>query len=61
MKKAVKWKRRKVKYVFLVSFGKKDLEISHDLNEKLLSLLLDARWIALLDKVDDVEGLMGIL
>lgn len=61
LKKAVKWKRRKVKYVFLVSFGKKDLEISHDLNEKLLSLLLDARWIALLDKVDDVEGLMGIL
>ena len=47
--------------MFLVSFGKKDLEISHDLNEKLLSLLLDARWIALLDKVDDVEGLMGIL
>ncbi len=60
LKKAVKWKQRKVKYVFLISFGKKDMGISHDLNEKLLTLLMDPKWISLLETVNNAEDLKVI-
>lgn len=57
LKKAVKWKQRKVKYIFLISFGKRDMEISHDLNEKMMTLLMDSRWISLLETADNAEDL----
>lgn len=60
LKKAVKWKQRKVKYIFLISFGKRDMEISHDLNEKMMTLLMDSRWISLLETVDNVQDLRDL-
>lgn len=60
LKKAVKWKQRKVKYIFLISFGKRDMEISHDLNEKMMALLMDSRWISLLETVDNVQDLRAL-
>lgn len=61
LKKAVKWKQRKVKYIFLISFGKKDMEISHDLNEKMMTLLMDSKWISQLETADNAEDLRRIL
>lgn len=61
LKKAIIWKQHKVKYVFLVSFGKSDLKISHEINEKLISLVLDAKWVSLLDSIQSFEELKNIL
>lgn len=60
LKKAIRWKQRKVKYIFLVSFGKDDLENSHEVNEQLMELLMDPKWIALLDAADSFEDLEKI-
>lgn len=61
LKKAILWKNHKVKYVFLVSFGKSDLKISHDINEKLISLVLDTKWVSILDSIRTFEELKNIL
>lgn len=61
LKKAIHWKQRKVKYIFLVSFGKNDLEKSHDVNERLMALLMDSKWISLLDAVNTIEDFKNIL
>lgn len=61
LKKAILWKHHKVKYIFLISFGKSDLKISHDINEKLISLVLDAEWISKLDDVRTCSQLEKIL
>lgn len=57
LRKAVRWKQRKVKYIFLISFGRRDMEISHDLNEKMMTLLMDAKWISLLETAENAEDL----
>ena len=61
LKKAILWNTRKVKYIFLVSYAKKDLLISHELNEKLLGHLMNPKWIALLDHVKNGQDLKRLL
>lgn len=61
LKKAILWKNHKVKYVFLISFGKSDLKISHDINEKLIRLILDTNWVSKLDSVRTLDQLKKIL
>lgn len=55
LKKAIVWNQRKVKFVFLVSYAKKDLAISHSYNEQLMERLLDADWIGQLEKCETYE------
>lgn len=61
LKKAILWNKRKVKYIFMISFSKKDLDISHDINEKLLSLIMNPNWISQLDGVKTIEQLKLII
>lgn len=41
LKKPVQWSVHKVKHIFLVCFTKKDLALSHDFNELLISKIMD--------------------
>lgn len=61
LKKAIQWRRRKVKYVFLISHCKKDLEQNNRFNEALFSKLMNPGWILKLEKVKTYEALIELL
>lgn len=61
LKKAILWNKRKVKFVFLISYAKKDLTVSHMYNEQLMERLLDADWTGKLEKCTNYEQFKNLI
>ena len=56
LKKAVSWGRRKAKYVFLISYSRNSVEIGHQINEIIMPLFMNPKWVSQLDKVTDASS-----
>lgn len=61
LKKAIVWNKRKVKYIFMLSFSKTDIHAGHDISEALMSLLMDPKWILQLDRIKTSDQLKAIM
>ncbi len=57
LKKAIVWNQRKVKVVFLISFCRDDMNWNHDFNEKLMYLIMDNKFISMLEGAEDAAQL----
>lgn len=55
LKKPITWHRHKVKFIFLISYAKKDLEMSHEFNEQLISKVMDTKKMTLLSDIHTPE------
>lgn len=61
LRKPIIWNRRKVKFVFLISHSKKDIVVSHKMNEDLFEKVMDTSWIVKLEKIKDYEQFIKLL
>lgn len=59
--KPLQWKRKKVKYVFLVAYNRNSINDSLTINEKLFSKITDTKWLNALEKVTEIQELRQLL
>ncbi|MFU2205143.1 BglG family transcription antiterminator [Streptococcus pluranimalium] len=58
LKKTIEWDKQKVKYIFLVMYGKTQIEDSFWVNPILFNKITNIEWLSKLDKVKTVDELI---